>query len=216
MSTMSKILSGKSSRGTRSRLQPEERRQSILDAARSLFISKGYAGVSVDEIVRIAGGSKSAVYQLFGGKEGLLAAVTESLAARMLSEMTTARTSGKNVRHSLQTMGRNLIGLILSDDAITQYRLAINNLTVNPALSALWYYRGPSSTFDGFAKYLKQEVAAGRLRIRDCQRAADQFLGMIMCRQNIAMSIGEPAPSRKEMEQLVSDAVDVFLAAYGA
>ena len=196
-------------------LLSDQRRQAIIDAAHSLFLSKGYTAVSVDEIVRASGGSKSAVYQLFGGKKGLLAAVTESLAARMLSEMNINRTGGMSVRDSLHAMGLKLIRLILSEDAITQYRLAINNLTVDPSLSRLWYTHGPETTFRGFAQYLKKEVSAGRLRIKNCQRAADMFLGMLICKDNIAMSIGEGAPSPKQMKQIVSEAVDIFLSAYG-
>jgi AcrR family transcriptional regulator len=192
----------------------EQRRQAILDAAHSLFLSKGYAAVSVDEIVRAAGGSKSAVYQFFGDKKGLLAAVTESLAEKMLSEMDSGRAGGMSVRDSLHAMGLKLIRLILSEDAITQYRLAINNLTVDPSLSRLWYTRGPETTFRGFARYLKKEVDAGRLRIKNCQRAADMFLGMLICKDNIAMSIGERAPTPKQMKQIVSEAVDIFLSAY--
>jgi AcrR family transcriptional regulator len=166
----------------------EQRRQAILDAAHSLFLSKGYAAVSVDEIVRASGGSKSAVYKFFGGKKGLLEAVTESLAAKMLSEMDIERTGGMDVRDSLHAMSLKLIGLILSEAAITQYRLAINNLTVDPNLSRLWYTRGPERTFRGFARYLKKEVDAGRLRIKNCKLAADLFLGMLICKYNIAMS----------------------------
>jgi AcrR family transcriptional regulator len=192
----------------------EQRRQAILDAAHSLFLSKGYAAVSVDEIVRASGGSKSAVYKFFGGKKGLLEAVTESLAAKMLSEMDIERTGGMDVRDSLHAMSLKLIGLILSEAAITQYRLAINNLTVDPNLSRLWYTHGPERTFRGFARYLKKEVDAGRLRIKNCKLAADLFLGMLICKYNIAMSIGESAPTPKQMKQIVSEAVDIFLSAY--
>ena len=200
----------------RHRLHGDERRQAIIDAAHSLFISKGYADVSVDEIVRSAGGSKSAVYKLFGNKEGLLSAVTESLANKMLSQIEVPRPGGKTLRESLKRMGLNISRLILSDSAISQYRLAIANLTVNPSLSQLWYRHGPRTTFDGFARYLKKEVANGRLRIRDCEMAAHFFFGMLVYKDNITMTIGAGPPSRVRMEKIVAEAVDVFLAAYGA
>jgi len=208
-------MSSKAKHTKRPHLLSEQRRQAILDAARSLFVSKGYAAVSVDEIVRASGGSKSAVYQFFGGKEGLLAAVTESLAVKILSEMDIDRSSGMSIRDSLHAIGLKLIGLILSEDGITQYRLAINNMTVDPNLSRLWYTHGPESTFRGFARYLKKEVDAGRLRIKDCQLAADLFLGMLICKGTYAMSIGESAPTPKKMNHIVCEAVDMFLCAYG-
>jgi AcrR family transcriptional regulator len=195
-------------------LMSEQRRQAILDAALSYFLSKGYAAVSVDEIVRASGGSKSAVYKFFGGKKGLLASVTESLAAKMLSEMDIEPTGRMDIRDTLHAMSLKLIRLILSEAAITQYRLAINNLTVDPSLSRLWYKRGPETTFRGLARYLKKEVDAGRLRIKNCKLAADLFLGMLICKYNIAMSVGESAPAPKQMKQIVFEAVDIFLSAY--
>ena len=209
-------MAEKAKESKRPRLRGDQRRQALIDAARSLFISKGYASVSLDEIVRVAGGSKSAIYQYFGKKEGLLAAVTKSLADRMLSEMKMPKPGEKSIRESLERIGLNLCQLIFSRDAICQYQLAVHNLTVDPRLSELWYRRGPSSTFRGFAQYLRKEVEAGRLRIKDCQLAADFFLGMVMCKDNIAMSIGLPGPSGTKLKRIVSRAVEVFLAAYGA
>jgi len=193
-----------------------QRRQALIDAARSLFISRGYASVSLDEVVRVAGGSKSAIYQYFGNKEGLLVAVTEDLAEQMLSEMEVPEPGGKNIRESLVRIGLILCRLIFSEDAVCQYQLAVHNLNVDPRLSELWYRRGPESTFLGFGQYLKKEVDAGRLRIRDCRLAADFFMGMLICKHTLAMSVGLPGPSGPELDKIVSGAVDIFLAAYGS
>ena len=195
-------------------LQQENRRQAILNAAHSLFLSKGYESVSVDEIVSAAGGSKSSIYQLFGGKKELLTAVTKSLAEKMLLEMDIEIKKGIGVRDSLYSIGIRLIHLILSEEAIIQYRLAINNLSLDPSLSRLWFTHGPDTTFHGLAKYLKKEVSIGRLQIENCQIAADMFLGMLICKNNIAMSIGEKAPTPKQMEQIVSEAVKIFMNTY--
>jgi len=208
-------MAEKTKKPKRRRLKAGQRRQALIDAARSLFISKGYASVSLDEVVRVAGGSKSAIYQYFGNKEGLLAAVTEDLAERMLSEITMPKPGGRDIRESLVITGLNLCRLIFSEDAICQYQLAVQNLNVEPQLSELWFRRGPATTFHGFAQYLKKEVEGGRLRIKDCQMAADFFLGMVMCKHNIALSVGLPGPTEPELNRIVSQAVDVFLEAYG-
>ncbi len=49
----------------------EERRQALLRTAAELFIERGFNDVSINEIVRKAGGSLATVYQWFGGKEEL-------------------------------------------------------------------------------------------------------------------------------------------------
>ena len=39
-----------------------ERRQALLDAARDVFLEKGYANATIDAVVERAGGSKATVY----------------------------------------------------------------------------------------------------------------------------------------------------------
>ena len=58
-------------------LKGEARRQRLLETAADAFLEFGYADVSMQEIVRQAGGSASTAYQLFGNKEGLLIAVLQ-------------------------------------------------------------------------------------------------------------------------------------------
>lgn len=52
----------------------EQSRQRILDTAIGLFAEKGFAGISVDEIVEAAGVNKRMVYHYFGNKEKLFQA----------------------------------------------------------------------------------------------------------------------------------------------
>src|SRR5262249_18492928 len=61
--------------GSRTRQSAADRRKRILAAARDVFLERGYANASIDAVVERSGGSKATVYQLFGNKEGLLAAL---------------------------------------------------------------------------------------------------------------------------------------------
>jgi len=58
-------------------------RQSILDAAQTVFAEKGFSGANVNEIVTLAGTTKPMLYYHFGSKEGLFAAVLENVYAGM-------------------------------------------------------------------------------------------------------------------------------------
>jgi TetR/AcrR family transcriptional regulator, mexJK operon transcriptional repressor len=192
----------------------EKRRQAIIDAAYSLFVEKGYPAVTVDEIIKISGGSKTTLYKFFGSKEGVLKAVTETLAKKMLKEIAHASSTDGNPREELKRIGLNLSKLVLSAEAINQYRLAVVNAMIYPDIAMLWYESGPRTTFEGVAEYLEKETAAGRLKVRNPMRAAHFLLGMIFFKDNLTMSIGAKAPPESEMEAIVNEAVDVFLAAY--
>ena len=68
----------------------EERRQQLLDVARSLFAEKGFDGASIEEIAHRANVSKPVVYEHFGGKEGVYAVVVDREMQYLLASMTSA------------------------------------------------------------------------------------------------------------------------------
>ena len=58
---------------------PEEWRKEILNAAQSLFISKGYEETSISDIMDIVGGAKGMFYRCFGSKEDVMHALGNQL-----------------------------------------------------------------------------------------------------------------------------------------
>ncbi|HXQ59863.1 MAG TPA: TetR/AcrR family transcriptional regulator [Acidimicrobiales bacterium] len=69
--------------GARPRRSQAERsattRQALLDAGRTLFAERGFAGASQEEIVELAGVTRGALSHHFGTKNGLFRAVVEDL-----------------------------------------------------------------------------------------------------------------------------------------
>ena len=61
----------------RRRMTGAERRDQLIDVARSCFAEKGFDGTSIEEIAARAGVSKPVIYEHFGGKEGLYAVVVD-------------------------------------------------------------------------------------------------------------------------------------------
>src|SRR5262245_8068142 len=57
------------------------KREQILQAARTLFLERGFSGTSTDALAAMAGVSKETLYIYFPSKEALLAAVLEHLIA---------------------------------------------------------------------------------------------------------------------------------------
>lgn len=62
--------------------QPEQWKQEILDAAKTLFLTKGYEATSVQDMMELAGGAKGMFYRFFESKE----AVMQALGDRMFLE----------------------------------------------------------------------------------------------------------------------------------
>ncbi len=193
----------------------ERRREAIMNAALDLFISKGYAAVSVDEIIRRSGGSKSSVYEYFGTKEGLLREIIVAMANDALKATEMPVREGQSPREVLTRIGVMMCGEILNEKGIGLFRLAVSNSGRFPELSRMFFESGPRTTWSGMAEYLKKEHEAGRLNVKNPMRAAEFFVGMLLVKDHIAMPVGYPAPSKAQIKARVKDAVDVFMAAYG-
>jgi len=69
------------------------RREELMDAALGLFVAKGIAATSVDDIVTAAGVSKGGFYHHFASKDALLMALQDRYVARFLSDLVEAQAS---------------------------------------------------------------------------------------------------------------------------
>ncbi|RLK59533.1 TetR family transcriptional regulator [Actinokineospora cianjurensis] len=98
----------------RVRMTGKERRQQLLDVARSLFAEKGFDGTSVEEIAHRASVSKPVVYEHFGGKEGIYAVVVDREMETLLEGMTTALSEEEHPRVLLERAALSLLDYVES------------------------------------------------------------------------------------------------------
>ncbi len=81
----------------------EATRDALIEAARTLFAARGYAGVGTEEIVRAAGVTRGALYHHFEGKRDLFEAVYERVEAG-LAERIAAGALGSGATAPLEAM----------------------------------------------------------------------------------------------------------------
>ena len=72
--------------GVRAERQAETRRR-LVEVAREMFLTDGYAATSLDKVAEQAGFSKGAVYSNFSGKEELCLAVLDSIHAEQVDRV---------------------------------------------------------------------------------------------------------------------------------
>jgi AcrR family transcriptional regulator len=117
----------------------ELRRERLLEEGERQFLKKGYAGASVNEIVRRAGGSLATLYNEFGSKEGLFAEIMRRRASSIfdcpLLDCVDTKTHGKKTaRATLTLLGARLLERRLSDDSLALYRIAVSEAPRFPEL----------------------------------------------------------------------------------
>ncbi|KGF70286.1 TetR family transcriptional regulator [Hoeflea sp. BAL378] len=79
----------------------ESMRQALMDAARALFIEKGYAETATPEIVALAGVTRGALYHHFEDKRALFRAVIEREAAEVAADIEASAPDGGSPRDAI-------------------------------------------------------------------------------------------------------------------
>src|SRR5262245_55202923 len=89
-------------------------RAAVVAAARTLFLSKGYAGTTMEEIAALAGLTKRTLYNNYGDKNALFTQIVANVLAlaeafvRALHEEFTVGVTAANLRTALHDLGRRL------------------------------------------------------------------------------------------------------------
>ena len=96
----------------RVRMTGTQRRQQLIEIARSLFAERGYDATSIEEIAQRANVSKPVVYEHFGGKEGLYAVVVDREIAALLNGITGALSADLSSRETLERAAMALLEYI--------------------------------------------------------------------------------------------------------
>lgn len=112
-----------------SRLPRSERRESLLAAAREVFVEAGYHAAAMDEIAARAGVTKPVLYQHFGSKRDLYLAVLDEGAEQFLQSVGRALKSTENNRDRVTATINAYLKFINHDDEA--YRLVFQSDLVN-------------------------------------------------------------------------------------
>src|ERR1700722_7940237 len=97
----------------------------ILDAARRLFLERGLAGTSVDEIARLARAGKPTIYARFPSKETLFTAVVFRTIFASIEQFESDAPTGTSVEERLESVGVSILKWGLVSETIGMSRLAI-------------------------------------------------------------------------------------------
>lgn len=191
------------------------KRQAILEAAKTLFLRRGYDGSSMDAIAAEAGVSKLTVYSHFTDKETLFSAAVKAKCEEQLPELLFELAEDAPIEAVLLNIGRAFHALVNSRESVELHRLMVTLGSQDPKLSQLFFDAGPQRVLNEMEGLLSQADKAGKLRIAKPQSAADQFFCLIKGSANFRLLIGCCDPQTgAAAEQQVRDVVELFMRAY--
>lgn len=176
------------------------RRDMIVEAATDLFLTRGYDAVSVDEIIRAVGGSKTNIYKQFGGKEGLFVQIFQSLGQEFVSPLLQLDLGETPPDIALGILGRTLMRQLIAPRHIAFQRMVLAASGRFPDLLREWYRAGPHAS---------RRVIARALRgLPDASRRAVLFHDMIATDAIMRCLMDNP-PEWSEIEARIDLAVHV-------
>jgi AcrR family transcriptional regulator len=190
----------------------EARRRAFLDAAGKVFLAQGLGNASVNDVVRLAGGSLATLYQQFGSKEGLFLAMFEERIDRFLAPLQEIGASHLPIAEGLQKIGEAFLASMLKPEGVSIYRIVVAEGLTYPDVAARYHQSGAERIRAVVRAYIEERIEAGEVRDLDADWAATFFAEMVRARHLFA-ALTDPTYSLtpEEMTTCVARVVDVLL-----
>lgn len=130
----------------------------ILDAARSVFLQRGLAGASIDEIASLARAGKPTIYARFPDKEALFGAVVMRNVADAIERFGSTLPAGATIDERLTNLATTILNWVLSGHTIDLMRMSISEARRFPDLANQVRHMGRQRGEEAVA-HLMNEVA---------------------------------------------------------
>ncbi|MDE2070690.1 MAG: TetR/AcrR family transcriptional regulator [Gammaproteobacteria bacterium] len=188
------------------------KRETILEAARKLFLEVGFGAASMDAIADAAKVSKQTVYNHFGSKEELFAAMVRDTCDTMTLAFAEAAKDG-NPEKTLRSIAQRFMDMVFDEDKLALHRTLMAEVSRFPELGRSFYQSGPAVIRKFLADYFKEQNRRGTLKVDNPQVTAEQFISMVTsCRLRSELGV-EPVPNAETREQHINNAVSLIMRA---
>lgn len=108
----------------------------ILDAARKIFLERGFEGASIDEIAEVARSGKPTIYARFRDKRALFTAVMTRDILSRITEFESEVPTGETIEECLTSAAITLVHWGFDSDRIALMRLAVAEARRFPDLAS--------------------------------------------------------------------------------
>lgn len=186
----------------------------VLDAAKRLFIDRGFGATSMDAIAARAGVSKATVYAHYPSKEALFAATARRECERVMVRMAIPEdVDNLPLKTALERIAGSFLKAGFGDENIALLRMVIAEAARLPELGEIFYECAPGLALAGVVGYMRQARDHGLIKTDDCELAATQFLGMLRGDLHLRRLLGLAVDSGA-LDRVAQGAVRAFLSHY--
>jgi AcrR family transcriptional regulator len=140
---------------SRKRLTGDERRESILDAALTCFLTNGYIATTINDIRETSGATTGSIYHFFDGKGALALALLEDAVAGWSGE---AKPASDTAEATVKASAGGLVSWGLKNPDLFRFMDEIRTLAVTaPEFASIadTLTEGQGSAATSYAKFVK-------------------------------------------------------------
>jgi AcrR family transcriptional regulator len=205
------------SQGRRGRPANEALGQTIVDAARELFVELGFQATTLDKVAKRAKISKLSIYRHFENKEALFSAAVAAHCQQFAPLALSEGVDG-SAEDQLMAAGSSLLRTLLSSDVRSVEAMIMADKTNQKSLSKLFYEAGPAHVLAQLEALLRQMHAKAVLKVPYPLQSARLFAALIKGSDLLSIARFDEARAQddNEMESYCRSAVAMFIAAHGS
>jgi AcrR family transcriptional regulator len=189
----------------------------ILDAAKKVFLERGFEGASIDEIAEVARAGKPTIYARFPGKEALFGAVMARKVREHTSFFESIEPTGATVEERLASIATAILHKVLAAETVGLCRASVAEARRFPELAASVHRMARERTSEAVAHRLGELPESDQLPGFAANRraaTARQFIELIVLPVMMRALFGEDLMVlRAEIAPHVARTVAFFLAA---
>lgn len=199
--------------GRPSRDEAQAKPLRILDVAQRVFLAQGYAEATIDAIAQEACVAKKTLYEHFGDKSRLFAAVVQRLVQAWLDGLQGVVIDSSDPEAALHGAAMHLLEVGTRADMLELHRLLLIEARHLPELvSSRYGERGALVGMVPLADYLRRAVAQGLLELDDVDLATEQFVYLVLGGLRTRMLRGVSSrPDAQGLAAIAAQAVRIFL-----
>jgi TetR/AcrR family transcriptional repressor of mexJK operon len=192
-------------------------RARALDASAAVFVERGFAGSTMQDVAERANLAKRTLYNLYEEKDALFrATMHKSIATAEQFSASLARDTDAvtNPHDQLPRIGMRLAEIVVTTRVLGLRRLMLMESERFPDLAAEYRRRAPDAVLAALARMFDSLIRAGSIRSGDPIITAEHFAFLVMGSDLDRGTFTGRVVSRTRAQRRARAGVDVFLRAY--
>jgi len=152
--------------------------KAVLEGGTRVFLERGFAATSMDDVAAAAAVSKRTLYQYFSSKEALFVAVVRGRVENLI-QILEAATSAPEGPISLRALAERLTQRAFNHETVCLYRIVIAEAGRMPELGRIIDETALGAALEEIAEVIRRVAAQRGVRLENPAFAADVYLSLL-------------------------------------